>query len=80
MIVIIIIILILLSIYTYEHFNSHGREIIQALDHQFNDNVNCDFHSPNDSEIAFPSSNLLEDEIEHCSTFGSYRMVNHDKN
>ena len=23
---------------------------------------------------------LLEDEIEHCSTFGSYRMVNHDKN
>ena len=53
MIVIIIIILILLSIYTYEHFNSHGREIIQALDCQYNDNVNCDFHSPTDSEMAF---------------------------
>jgi len=74
MIVIIIIILILLSIINLEHFNNHGREIIQALDHQYNDNVNCDFHSPTDSEIAFPSSNLLENEIEHCFTYGSYKM------
>lgn len=74
MIVLLIIILILSSICCYEYFNDHGREIIQALDHEYNDNLNCDFHSPNDSEMAFPSSDILEDEISHCSTFGSYRM------
>lgn len=74
MIVILIIILIVFFIHNFEHFNDHGREIIQALDHQYNDNINCDFHSPNDSEMAFPSTNFLENEIEHCSTFGSYRM------
>jgi hypothetical protein len=73
MILLLIIILIFTSI-IYEDFNDHGREIIQALDHEYNDNINCDFHSPNDSDIAFPVSNLLEDEIAHCSTYGSYKM------
>lgn len=79
MILILIIILIFLSIYGHEYFNDHGREIIQALDHEFNDNKRCDFHSPNDSDMAFPSSSFLEDEISHCSTFGSYGMTQREE-
>ena len=75
MIILIIIILFIFYFYNKEYFNDHGRLIAQANDRFFNDNVACDFHSPNDSEIAYASTTYLEDEIEHCYTFGRYSMT-----
>ena len=79
MIILLIIILLIIYYYNLEQFSNHGRCIIQALDYNNNENTNCIFKAPDDSEIAFPSSTLLEDELENCNVFGSYRMDNNCK-
>ena len=57
-----------------KQISEEPRVILQALDPLYNDNKNCDFHSPNDSKIAFPSSDLLEKEINNCYTYDNFKM------
>lgn len=75
MIVLIIIILFIYFASNTEFFSNHGREIIQALDHDYNDNVNCDFHQATEYDIIHTPSDFESEQLGLCNTYGKYKMV-----